>query len=157
MWPSAVTVFRIVKRTYTMAGRRTRHAYCELAILAREAIRSWVEAEVLIEASVLLHDDDDVLDLLQSGMRIGRCARRGYSARGAARRKRDRRQHHECDVTHDFRLTPIAKRWFRGAVLRSIFVCACVAAALPYTALADSPSPTTLTLSKGTGTPGTPL
>ncbi len=64
MGSAGVDVFGIVVRRDTLlclgiVGADGRHA-----ILHRNAVRTGVRAKVLIERTVLLHDDDNVLDLV---------------------------------------------------------------------------------------------
>ena len=54
---------------HAAALARIGEADAELAVLAGEAIGARKDAEVLVEGAVLLHDHDDVLDLLDRSSR----------------------------------------------------------------------------------------
>jgi hypothetical protein len=72
-----VQVVRVVVRLLTTALDRIGNANCEVAVRRTgETVRSRIGAEVVIEGTVLLHDHDDVLDLVDTSRRSGRLALR---------------------------------------------------------------------------------
>src|SRR5207253_2057002 len=95
--PAAVQVIRIVERFHALPAARIFDADRWLAILHRDAVSAGKRPEVRVERSVLLHDDDDMLDLLDA---VGRSRGRsgGWRSRrrcrvilpAAARRERNR-------------------------------------------------------------------
>jgi hypothetical protein len=63
MRPAGIDVIGIVVRFNTLAGLRVGSANGRHTIMHGDAVRSGVSAKILVERAVLLHDDDDVLDL----------------------------------------------------------------------------------------------
>ncbi len=62
--PAAVRILRVVKRPHAVAPARIGHADGRHAVVHRDAVGAGKGAEVGIERAVLLHDDHDVLDLV---------------------------------------------------------------------------------------------
>src|ERR1035441_984427 len=62
----------------------------------RQTFGSWIRAEVVIEAAILLHNEDEMLDFLEARRGGGR--RDGLSGRAACNqeRRQDRRQQGEA-------------------------------------------------------------
>jgi hypothetical protein len=81
--PAVVDVDRAVVRSDAVPVHRIRHAHCRMPVGHRDPVRPMERAEVAVKRTVLLHDDDHVLDLvdalqrsrpgLRAGMRSG-CA-----------------------------------------------------------------------------------
>jgi hypothetical protein len=112
--PAVVRRVRVVVGSAAATGRGVGNTDAESPVLPRDPVRSGVGAEVVVERSVLLHDDDDVLDLpdrrrqrrrararpgragpvqdgqLRSGRREGRVGRASL-VRGRASRHRGQR------------------------------------------------------------------
>src|SRR5207248_6184147 len=62
---AGVQIRGVVEGLLATAGRRIRNANCEAAVrVAWNSVRARIRTEVLIERSVLLHDHDHVLDLV---------------------------------------------------------------------------------------------
>ena len=81
--PAAVAVARIVERVEADPGARIRRADGEMAVVPWQPVRSRVSAEVRVEGPVLLHDHDDVADLVDPrdhmGVRLFRPREEGES------------------------------------------------------------------------------
>ena len=88
-----VQVVRVVIRLLADALGRIGHAHGEAAVRRpREAVRAGVRAEVVIERTVLLHDHDHVLDLVdRAGGLRGLALRSRRRRRGQSERPHDRR------------------------------------------------------------------
>jgi hypothetical protein len=67
VWPSLVHEGRIVERTDAATDLRVGDAHGRAAVSHRDPIGAGERTEVRIERPVLLHDDDDVLDLVDAG------------------------------------------------------------------------------------------
>ena len=87
---TAVDVRGIVRRRHALSRCGIRHAHRRPARGHRDAVSSRVGAEVGVEGSVLLHDDDDVADLVDARRSTAR--RRAGRRLGAVVRARDRHQ-----------------------------------------------------------------
>lgn len=64
MRTSAVLIVDILIRSYAHAGFRIRRAHRWLPVLHGDTVSTRVRSEVRVERSILLHDYDDVLDLV---------------------------------------------------------------------------------------------
>jgi len=64
---STVPIFMRRERPITPFGSWVRDARGDRTGASSEAFDAWVGAEVMIEGSILLHDDDDVPDLVDAG------------------------------------------------------------------------------------------
>jgi len=85
MWSAPGSIARIVVRMHACTGERVGDANRELTTLVRQAVRAGVGAEVLVEAPVLLHDHDHVLDLVNPDAWLDRRGgRRRHRQLGAA-------------------------------------------------------------------------
>jgi len=89
---AAVQVVRVVERTDAAAVRGIRHAD-----VRRDSVRARIRAEVGVERPVLLHDHDDVLDLVDAGRRRRLPLHdRALAARGRASARAERPCGDEC-------------------------------------------------------------
>src|SRR5581483_6401194 len=69
---AVIQVAAVVEWRHALAGGRIRHAHRGDAICHRDTICSREGTEVAIEGAVLLHDHDDVLDLVDpDGLSVG--------------------------------------------------------------------------------------
>ncbi len=97
--PAPVLVRGVVVGTDAATVVRVRHAHRELASLPGQPIGAGVEAEVVIEAAVLLHDHDHVLDLVDPDLWWSRRRIRGLgwsATRHAGEHDRDSK----CPAPH---------------------------------------------------------
>ena len=78
---AVVDVGRIVERGHAAAVNRIRHAHS-----GRNPVSARVRAEVAVERAVLLHDDHDVLDLVDAGERGDLDPQRGRGRREVVNR-----------------------------------------------------------------------
>jgi hypothetical protein len=102
---AGVEIVRVVKRLLASTLQRIGDADCELAVrVAWQTVSPGIRAEVLIEGPVLLHDHDDVLDLVDRNRRLWRHALRPCIERGGGEnrgkpgpqeRDRDERASHD--------------------------------------------------------------
>src|SRR5260370_18310627 len=72
MRPAPGSITGVVIGTQTAPGQWVGHANRELTTLVRQAVGAGGGAEVLVEATVLLHAHDHVLDLLDADARLHR-------------------------------------------------------------------------------------
>ncbi len=95
--PAVVAVRGVVERPLACADLRIGHADRDLAVPPREAVRTRVRAEVGVERAVLLHDHDDVPDLVDARER--HCMPpRGCAAGERGARKQGRTCHESLHV-----------------------------------------------------------
>ncbi len=66
MGPTPIGIIRIVIRTHTLSCPRIGIADSEGSILRRQSICPWESAEVTVERTVFLHNDDHMLDFVNS-------------------------------------------------------------------------------------------
>ena len=100
---SVVEIVGVVKRPYAFAAARIGHAHARHAAARRDAVRSRIRAEVRIEGAVFLHDDDDVLDLVDGVGARRRRRRRWRRSRCKRKLQRDggrNRNQHEDAARH---------------------------------------------------------
>ena len=64
MWPPGIDVSRIMVRLDALVGRWIVDAHAWHSILHRNSICAGIGSKVLIKGAVLLHDDNNVFDLL---------------------------------------------------------------------------------------------
>jgi hypothetical protein len=81
---AVVPVTRVVERTVAPRRQRVPAADGRAAVSHRDAVRARVGPEVGVERPVLLHDHDDVPDLVDAGARR-RCVNRSQSSARASR------------------------------------------------------------------------
>ena len=63
MRPTVIDIAGIVECFDTLPSDRIIGAYSRYAVLHRDSICAGVGAKVMVEGAVLLHDDNDMLDL----------------------------------------------------------------------------------------------
>ena len=93
---TAVHQARIVVGLVAALGSWIGHADRELAVLDRDAVRPGVGPEERIERPVLLHDDDDMADLVDPGRHRGRRGRARRLARAAGQARHHQGGRHRC-------------------------------------------------------------
>ena len=64
MRTTKVSIGSIMERINTFASLGIIHTSGKFPILHGQAVGSWIGTKIIIEGAVLLHDDDNVLDLL---------------------------------------------------------------------------------------------
>src|SRR5215469_287376 len=94
MRAASIHVLHIMKMRNALASGRIWHTDREVAAIARNAVSPRIRPEVLIERPVLLHDDNDVFDLVNP-LVIPFCHRGVFLCSGVRRAGDERNQNDE--------------------------------------------------------------
>ena len=88
--PAVVHIGVIGERTHTRPASRIREARGRNSVLHRDPVRTRIRPEVVIERPILLHDHNDMLDLVDPGQRLSATSRSITRAYGYDRNHRAR-------------------------------------------------------------------